>query len=147
MGLYYDIQKFEIRDLPDSLYSSWIESDNPKKDYFQPVPEKPSFDPVFQKEPQWGNGVWILIDKIEEELQADARKVWENASAFIQEFSLQEMASISLSQEPVIAALRFLLSTWFGEVWSDDPRVINGLDSLVASGIIDENRRQQILNK
>ena len=147
MGLYYDIQKFEIRDLPDSLYSSWIESDNPKKDYFQPVPEKPSFDPVFQKEPQWGNGVWILIDKTEEEIQADARKVWENASAFIQEFSLQEMASISLSQEPVIAALRLLLSTWFGEVWSDDPRVINGLDSLITSGIIDENRRQQILNK
>ena len=147
MGLYYDIQKFEIRDLPDSLYSSWIESDNPKKDYFQPVPEKPSFDPVSQKEPQWGNGVWILIDKTEEELQADARKVWENASAFIQEFSLQEMASISLSQDPVIAALRLLLSTWFGEVWSDDPRVINGLDSLVISGIIDESRRQQILNK
>jgi hypothetical protein len=147
MGLYYDIQKFEIRELPDSLYSSWIEANNPKKDYFKPVPEKPSFDPIFQKEPQWGNGVWIVIDKTEEELQADARKVWENASAFVQEFSLEEMASISLSQEPVIAALRLILSTWFGEVWSDDPRVINGLDSLITSGIIDENRRQEILNK
>ena len=120
---------------------------NPKKDYFQPVPDKPSFDLVLQKEPRWGNGVWIVDDKTEEELQADARKIWQNASAFIQEFSLQEMASISLSQEPVIAALRLLLSTWFGEVWSDDPRVINGLDSLVISGIIDESRRQQILNK
>ena len=147
MGLYYDIQKFEIREMPDSLYFEWIETDNPKKDYFQPVPEKPSFNPVLQKEPQWENGVWIVIDKTEEELQADARKVWENASAFIQEFSLEEMASISLSQDPVIAALRLLLSTWFGEVWSDDPRVINGLDSLVTSGIIDENRRQEILNK
>lgn len=147
MGLYYDIQKFEIRDLPDSLYSSWIENDNPKKDFFQPLPEKPSFDPVLQKEPVWSYGVWIVENKTQEELQADARKVWENASAFIQEFSLQEMASISLSQEPVIAALRLLLSTWFGEVWSDDPRVINGLDSLITSGIIDENRRQEILNK
>lgn len=147
MGLYYDIQKFEIREMSDSLYFEWIETNNPKKDYFQPVPEKPSFDPVLQKEPQWGNGVWIVIDKTEEELQADARKVWDNASAFVQEFSLQEMASISLSQDPVIAALRLILSTWFGEVWSDDLRVINGLDSLVASGIIDENRRQEILNK
>jgi hypothetical protein len=147
MSLYYDIQKFEIRDLPDSLYSSWIETNNPKKDYFQPVPEKPSFDPVLQKEPVWGYGNWILIDKTEEELAADARKVWQNSSAFVQEFSLQEMASISLSQDPVIAALRLLLSTWFGEVWSDDPRVVNGLDSLVISGIIDENRRQEILNK
>ena len=147
MGLYYDIQKFEIRELPDSLYSEWIENNNPKKDYFQPVPEKPIFNPAFQKEPVWGYGAWIVIDKTEEELQADARKIWQNASAFIQEFSLQEMASISLSQEPVIAALRLLLSTWFGEVWSDDPRVVNGLDSLIVSGIIDENRRQQILNK
>lgn len=147
MGLYYDIQKFEIRDLPDSLYLEWIEVNNPKKDYFQPVPEKPSFDSVLQKEPRWGNGFWIVDDKTQEELQADARKVWQNASAFVQEFSLQEMASISLSQDPVIAALRLLLSTWFGEVWSDDLRVINGLDSLVASGIIDENRRQEILNK
>jgi hypothetical protein len=147
MSLYYDIQKFEIRELPDSVYLSWIETDNPKKDYFQPVPEKPSFDSVLQKEPVWSYGFWIVENKTEEELQADARKVWENASAFVQEFSLQEMASISLSQDPVIAALRLLLSTWFGEVWSDDPRVVNGLDSLVTSGIIDENRRQEILNK
>jgi hypothetical protein len=147
MSLYYDIQKFEIRELPDSVYLSWIETSNPKKDYFKPVPEKPSFDPVLQKEPVWSYGFWIVENKTEEELQADARKVWQNASAFVQEFSLQEMASISLSQDPVIAALRLLLSTWFGEVWSDDLRVVNGLDSLVTSGIIDENRRQEILNK
>ena len=136
MGLYYDIQKFEIRELPDSLYSSWIESDNPKKDYFQPVPDKPSFDPVLQKEPRWGNGVWIVDDKTEEELAADARKSWDNSSMFIQEFTLTEMAAISL-----------LLSTWFGEVWSDDPRVQSGLSALISSGIINEARRDEILAK
>lgn len=147
MGLYYDIQKFEIREIPDSLYSDWIEANNPKKDYFQPVPEKPSFDPVLQKEPQWGNGVWIVIDKTEEELQADARKVWDNSSMFIQEFTLTEMAAISLSQDPTVAALRLLLSTWFGEVWSEDPRVQSGLSALINSGIINEARRDEILAK
>jgi len=147
MGLYYDIQKFEIRDLPDSLYSDWIEANNPKKDYFQPVPDKPSFDPVLQKEPRWGNGVWIVDDKTEEELAADARKSWDNSSMFIQEFTLTEMAAISLSQDPTVAALRLLLSTWFGEVWSDDPRVQSGLSALISSGIINEARRDEILAK
>ena len=147
MGLYYDIQKFEIRDLPDSLYSDWIEANNPKKDYFQPVPEKPSFDPILQKEPVWSYGFWIVENKTEEELAADARKSWDNSSMFIQEFTLTEMASISLSQDPTVAALRLLLSTWFGEVWSDDPRVQSGLSALINSGIINEARRDEILAK
>jgi hypothetical protein len=67
MSLYYDIQKFEIRELADSLYLSWIEEGNPKKDYFQPVPEKPSFDQFLQKEPYWGLGQWVVEDKSEEE--------------------------------------------------------------------------------
>ena len=147
MGLYYDIQKFEIREMPDSLYSEWIETNNPKKDYFQPVPEKPSFDPVLQKEPVWSYGFWIVENKTEEELAADARKSWDNSSMFIQEFTLTEMAAISLSQDPTVAALRLLLSTWFGEVWSDDPRVQSGLSALISSGIINEARRDEILAK
>ena len=147
MGLYYDIQKFEIREMSDSLYFEWIETNNPKKDYFQPVPEKPSFDPVLQKEPVWSYGFWIVENKTEEELAADARKSWDNSSIFIQEFTLTEMAAISLSQDPTVAALRLLLSTWFGEVWSDDPRVQSGLSALISSGIINEARRDEILAK
>jgi hypothetical protein len=147
MSLYYDIQKFEIRELPDSVYLSWIETDNPKKDYFQPVPEKPSFDPFIQKEPYWGLGQWVVENKSEEELAADARKSWDNSSLFIQEFTLTEMAAISLSQDTTVAALRLLLSTWFGEVWSDDPRVQSGLSALISSGIINETRRDEILAK
>jgi hypothetical protein len=147
MSLYYDIQKFEIRELPDSLYLDWIENNNPKKDYFQPVPEKPSFDPSLQKEPYWGLGQWVIENKSEEELAADVRKSWDNSSMFIQEFTLTEMAAISLSQDTTVAALRLLLSTWFGEVWSDDPRVQSGLSALISSGIINEARRDEILAK
>ncbi len=147
MSLYYDIQKFEIRDLPDSLYLSWVEQGNPKKDYFQPLPEKPSFDLFYQKEPYWGLGQWVVENKSEEELAADARKSWDNSSMFVQEFTLTEMAAISLSQDTTVAALRLLLSTWFGEVWSDDPRVQSGLLALINSGIINEARRDEILAK
>jgi hypothetical protein len=147
MSLYYDIEKFEIRELPDSLYLDWIENNNPKKDYFQLVPEKPSFDPALQKEPYWGLGQWVVENKSEEELAADARKSWDNSSMFIQEFTLTEMAAISLSQDTTVAALRLLLSTWFGEVWSDDPRVQSGLSALIDSGIINEARRDEILAK
>jgi hypothetical protein len=147
MSLYYDIQKFEIREIPDSLYSDWIETNNPKKNYFQPVTEKPSFDPVLQKEPVWSYGFWIVENKTEEELAADVRKSWDNSSMFIQEFTLTEMAAISLSQDPTVAALRLLLSTWLGEVWSDDPRVQSGLSALINSGIINEARRDEILAK
>jgi hypothetical protein len=66
---------------------------------------------------------------------------------FIQEFTLAEMAAISLSQDTTVAALRLLLSTWSGEVWSDDPRVQSGLFALIDSGIINEARRDEILAK
>jgi hypothetical protein len=147
MGLYYDIEKFKIRELSDSLYQEWLTSNNPKKDFYQVLPPIPSFDLSYQKEPIWLNGNWIIVNKSQEEITADLRKIWDNASLFIQEFSLEEMAAISLSSEPTIAALRLLLSTWFGEVWSDDPRVTSGLNALISSEIINENRKNEILAK
>jgi hypothetical protein len=55
------------------------------------------------------------------------------------------MAAISLSTDPTIAALRLLLASWDGEVWSDDPRVIAGLDALEVANIISATRRAEIL--
>lgn len=72
-------------------------------------------------------------------------KVWNNTEEFISEFTLQEMAGISTSEDPVIAGLRLLLSCWRGSVISDDPRVAAGLDALVAQNIISENRRTEII--
>lgn len=89
-------------------------------------------------------------DAIIAEWQASAafqRKTWANAAAFLGEFSLEEMATISLSTDPTIAALRLLLASWPADVWSDDPRIQLGLGKLVAVGIIDEARRAAILTK
>ena len=71
-------------------------------------------------------------------------KVWPDAEYFMAEFSLAEMGAIALSNDPVIAALRLMLSTWHSTVRADDERVILGLDTLVATGIISETRRAEI---
>ena len=67
---------------------------------------------------------------------AAARKVWRNPQAFVAEFAPAEVAAIALSTEPVIAAMRFKLTTWFGEVHSDNPDVLAGLDALVSAAIL-----------
>jgi hypothetical protein len=77
--------------------------------------------------------------------EIEGRKVWPNSQAFLTEFTFPEMAAISLSADPTIAALRLLLSAWAGEVYSDDERVQTGLDALVATGILTEQRRAEIL--
>jgi len=80
-------------------------------------------------------------------LAALARKTWPNAAAFLGEFSLPELAAISLSTDPTIAALRLLLASWAADVWSDDARIQMGLEKLVETGIINEARKAVILQK
>lgn len=75
-----------------------------------------------------------------------ARKIWPNAAAFLGEFIMPELAAISLSTDPTVAALRLLLA-WPADVWSDDPRIVMGLTALVSAGIIDETRKAEIIAK
>jgi hypothetical protein len=72
-------------------------------------------------------------------------KRWPDAEHFVAEFQLPELAAISLSTDPTVAALRFMLSTWLSPVHSDDPRVQQGLDALVAAGILTPERRSAIV--
>ncbi len=76
---------------------------------------------------------------------AAARKVWRNAQAFAAEFTDAEVAGIALSSAPTVAAMRFRLTTWFGEIHSDNADVLAGLDALVAAAILTPERRTQIL--
>lgn len=77
----------------------------------------------------------------------DARKVWGTVQDFIAEFTMQELALISLSANPVVAALRFKLATWKDRVFSDNPEVVLGLDVLVSVGILTQLRKDAILAK
>lgn len=72
-------------------------------------------------------------------------KRWPDTEHFLAEFTPPEMAQIGLSTEPTVACLRFLLSGWRSAVHSDDPRVQQGLDALVAAGILTPERRAAIV--
>lgn len=77
--------------------------------------------------------------------QPQDRKVWPNAGAFWESFTPTEQLAILGSQVPEIRLLDRALVLWQGELWSDDARVQQGLGALVATGILTEARRDEIL--
>ena len=89
----------------------------------------------------------LTPEEIAENEILSARKVWPNAAMFLAEFSMPELAAIELSLDPTIAALRLLLASWPADIYSDDPRIIGGLDALVSAEIIDEARWAWIVAK
>lgn len=76
---------------------------------------------------------------------AAARKVWPNAHAFWESFIPAEQLAILNSQVTEIRLLDRALVLWQGELWSDHARVQQGLGALVATGILTEARRDEIL--
>lgn len=76
-----------------------------------------------------------------------SRKTWDNSASFLAEFDMMELASMSLSTDPIVAAMRLLLSTWAGPLWNDDPRVIMGINSLVGAKIISEEKGVKIMSR
>lgn len=84
---------------------------------------------------------WIVRARTAEELV----KIWANAQAFMAEFTDEEKSGIANSTDSTVAALRFEISTWFSQVYSNDPRVIAGLDKLVELDILTEARREEIV--
>lgn len=72
-------------------------------------------------------------------------KRWPDTEHFLAEFTLEEMAGIGLSRDPTVAALYVLLSGWRSAVHADDPRVTQGIDALVAAGILTPERRAAII--
>lgn len=123
---------------------------------------EPEFDPATHRlvrvapfadlqEGEWVARSFAVESLTEEEIEAAAaalaRKTWPNAAAFLAEFSMPELAAISLSTDPTIAAMRLLLASWPSDVWSDDPRIVGGLDQLVTVGIITSERRAAIVAK
>jgi len=71
MTLYYHRDNYEIRDLQDSLIYAWIENDNPKKDQWIVLPERPSV------EHYWQNGEWVVpAPIIPESISARQIRLW-----------------------------------------------------------------------
>lgn len=74
-------------------------------------------------------------------------KIWLSRVEFWNEFTMQEKIAIASSTSDMVKFFFAELTIWNGEVWSDDPRVQQGLDLLVSEQIITSERKQQILSK
>lgn len=72
-------------------------------------------------------------------------KIWTNVQSFMAEFTMPEKAQIALSTDPTLAALRLELSAWLSDVYSNDQRVVTGLDKLVELDIITAQRKAEII--
>ena len=116
----------------------------------------PTFDPAIEALVRGSradvlNELWVEEATVRQltadEIAAAARKVWPTSADYLIEFTFEEMAVISLSQDPTIAASRLLMASWAGEVWSDDPRVLAGIEALITQGIISQARANEILSK
>lgn len=69
---------------------------------------------------------------------------WPNIQVFTDTFTVSEIAAVSLSTDPTIAALRFTLSTRLGRVEVADERVQLGLKRMVELGMISAARKAEI---
>ena len=77
--------------------------------------------------------------------EAPERKTWPDGEKFLREFNFNEIAAIATSQNPIISAIRMLITARKGEVWSDDPEIIDGMNLLIQDGIISQQRADEIL--
>lgn len=69
---------------------------------------------------------------------------WSSARLFMDTFTPEEKALISLSTDPIVASLRLDIATWPDRVLLEDARVQLGLSRLVDTNIISSERRLEI---
>lgn len=58
MTLCYNKDTYEQVELPESQLAMWRETNNPKLEYYPPVPPKPTENAV------WGAGVWAIPEPV-----------------------------------------------------------------------------------
>ena len=108
MNLYYNVDTYEIKDLSDELVSGWIENDNPKKDKWILLPEKPANDYY------WNNGVWTQYEQsVPESVSARQIRLWlinndiqlaqvENAINNIEDLITRETVKVEWEYAPYV---------------------------------------------
>jgi len=122
----------------------WIEFCNPQKDnegeicldWKHPILRAPTDEEIL-------NARDATQAEIDLEKNEGNRKVWDDASAFLDEFTDTELTSLNNSSH--VSGLAIRLAAWKGAVWSNDPRIIEGMKDLVAVGILTQERHDKIL--
>jgi hypothetical protein len=108
MTLYYHKDNYEIKDLSDELVSGWIENDNPKKDKWALLPDKPANDYY------WNNGEWTQYQQsVPESISARQIRLWlinngfqliqvENAINSIEDPTIRETVKVEWEYAPYV---------------------------------------------
>lgn len=153
MSIYayiFDNQIVESKEIPDSLYQSWITSNNPKKDVYRLVvytqPPNVSSTEVaefsFQINTNTVDQVWAVRNKTADEL----RKTW-TAYQFLLRFTGEERTAYRIAAKTDDLVADFMsLAQAAQEINNDDPMTIAGMNYLVVIGILTEQRKNEILD-
>ena len=89
----------------------------------------------------------LTPEELEEKAILEARKEWHNVTAFWDEFTQDEIYAITNSDHPMVKMLVTSLAMWRSTVWSDDPRIQQGLGLLQSVGLLTEERIDTITSK
>ena len=139
----------EIKELPDTLYASWVAENNPKQYVYLPVvyTNSPTVSATevaesgFEINQTTVNQVWTVRNKTPDEL----RKVW-TAYEFLTKFTYTERAAYRNAAKTDDLVADFMgLAQAANEIISDNPVVIQGMDYLVSIGVVTQQRRNEIL--
>lgn len=94
MGLYYNKDSYELKNIDDDLYNEWIINENPKALIYLLAPEKPNQNAI------WNNGEWIVPESyIPDTISARQIRLWLLQNGV----SLQMVNSaISAIEDPIV---------------------------------------------
>ena len=146
----YENQIVEFKELPDELFASWVEANNPKKNCYRLVvyEQQPSVSYTEVAESSFTinqttvNQVWTIRNKTADEL----RITW-TAYQFLNRFTYAERAAYRVAAKTDDIVADFMgLAQAAQEVLSDDPTTIQGMDYLVSIGVLTQQRRDEILS-
>lgn len=143
-------QIFEIKEIDDGIYQSWISTGNAKTNsyypiIFNPAPivtnDKIAIESFVINSNKTVSNIWTIRSKTPDEL----RKVW-TSYEFLNRFTPQERAAFrSAALTDVNVADFQMLATAAQEVISDDPVTLMGMSYLVSVGLLTEIRKTEIL--
>jgi hypothetical protein len=153
MSIYayvYNNQIIEFKEIDDTLYQSWVNSNNPKKNSYLIVnyttaPKVSSTEIAessYEIQRNSVDQIWTVRNKTADEL----RKVW-TAYEFLNRFTYSERAAYRQAAKTDDLIADFMsLAQAAQEIISDDPMTVQGMDYLVSVGILTQQRRDEILS-
>ena len=153
MSIYayvYNNQIIEFKEIDDTLYQSWVNSNNPKKNSYLIVnyttaPKVSSTEIAessYEIQTNSVDQIWTVRNKTADEL----RKVW-TAYEFLNRFTYSERAAYRQAAKTDDLIADFMsLAQAAQEIISDDPMTVQGMNYLVSVGILTQQRRDEILS-